>query len=58
MDESAYKTATERYEAMGVVVNHIGKLANPRYSKLVHEISKNNIRNLGAHRNNAPCSMW
>lgn len=39
-----FATARERYEAMGVLLDRIGKRVNPRYAKKVREISEANLR--------------
>jgi hypothetical protein len=50
-----FGSAEERYEAMGKVLDHLGARINPRYSKKIREISKENSRLLASGgSSNAP----
>jgi hypothetical protein len=51
----AFGTATERYEAMGRLIDQLGSTVNPRYSNKIREISDANIRLFGSGgSSNAP----
>ena len=50
-----FATAAERYEAMGRLLDSLGKRINPRYAKKIREISEANVRAFGTGgRSNAP----
>jgi hypothetical protein len=50
-----FASAEARYEAMGRVLDYLGTKINPRYSKKIREISKENIRLLASGgSSNAP----
>jgi hypothetical protein len=50
-----YATAKERYEAMGQLLERLGRRVNPRYVRKIREISEANIMAFGAGgRSNAP----
>jgi hypothetical protein len=52
---STFGTATERHEAMGQLVDRLGRKVNPKYSKKIRQISEANIRLLGSGgSSNAP----
>lgn len=61
MSEDAYKTANERAKALDAVIEQVSKTVNPRYAKVIQEISEKNVRGVVArpsnHRNNAPGLM-
>ena len=45
---SGFPTATARHDAMGTLLEKIGKLVNPRYSKKIAEISRDNLHRLAS----------
>jgi hypothetical protein len=52
---SNFSTATERYEAMGRLIDDVGRKVNPRYSKKIRQISDANSQLLGSGgSSNAP----
>ena len=51
----AFKTAAERYKAMGQLLDRLGQKVNPRYSKKIREISDANGRLMASGEcSNAP----
>jgi hypothetical protein len=61
MSEDAYKTANDRARALNAVIDSLGETVNPRYAKIVRNISEDNVRGFvdrpAGHRNNAPALM-
>ena len=61
MSEDAYKTANDRARALSAVIDSLGETVNPRYAKIVRNISEDNVRGFmdrpSGHRNNAPALM-
>lgn len=61
MSEDAHKTATDRARALDAVIDSLGETVNPRYAKIVRQISDENVRGFldrsSEHRNNAPGLM-
>lgn len=50
-----FRTAIERYDATGRLLDRMGKKVNPRYAKKIREISNANLQALGRGvRSNAP----
>lgn len=50
-----FATARECYEAMGQLLDRMGRRVNPRYAKKIREISEANVKVLGSGgRSNAP----
>jgi hypothetical protein len=55
----SFTTATERYTAMGQILDKIGLCVNPRYSHKIQEISKRNLKALtSGSKSNAPGNTW
>lgn len=55
----SYPTPTKRHDAMGALLDRMGKRVNTRYSKKIREISLANLRSLGSgERSNAPGATW
>jgi hypothetical protein len=44
----AYPTAQARHDAMGALIDRMGKVVNPTYAKKVREISDRNVRSYAA----------
>lgn len=61
MSEDKCKTAHDRARALNAVIDSLGETVNPRYAKIVQQISENNVRGFmdrpSGHRNNAPALM-
>ena len=54
-----FTTALDRYEAIGALLNKLGKLVNPKYQQKMSEISKGNIKLLSSgSKSNAPGSIY
>jgi hypothetical protein len=50
-----FTTAVERYEAMGNLLDRLGKRVNPRYARKIREMSQANLEQLGrGSQSNAP----
>lgn len=43
-----FSTARERYDAIGQLLDRLGKRVNPRYARKIREISSENVANLAA----------
>lgn len=61
MSEETYKTAHDRARALNSVIDNLGETVNPRYAKIVQQISDRNVRGFidrpSGHQNNAPSQM-
>jgi hypothetical protein len=61
MNEDAYQTADDRAHGLDAVIDKLGKIVNPRYARIVRDISDKNVRGVldrpSGHRNNAPALM-
>jgi hypothetical protein len=48
LNDSSFPSAAKRHDAMGSLLNKIGKRINPRYTHKIHEISQANVHYLAS----------